>query len=36
MQYVDAPLLAKLPDQDRAPLMALNFTALRGPASSPN
>jgi predicted transglutaminase-like cysteine proteinase len=36
MQYVDAPLLANLPDRDRAPLMALNFTALPGPASSPN
>jgi predicted transglutaminase-like cysteine proteinase len=36
MQYVDVPLLANLPDRDRAPLMALNLTAQPGPASSPN
>src|SRR5277367_2620187 len=36
MQYVDAPLLANLPDRDLAPLMALNLIAPPGPVSSPN
>ena len=27
MQYVDTPLLANLPDQDRTPLMVPNFIA---------
>ena len=35
MQYLDTPLLANLPDRDRA-LVALNFTTLPSLASSPN